>query len=127
MYGGLMQLIAYGAQDIYLNDYTTITINFDSLEYLKVKYNNNIPSDINNIILNYYINNKISKNIKNSENYNKIEIVIDINEIAVYKYLKYKLKIKNKNHRNIKVFKQYFKKDIEKQLILHKINNYKFK
>jgi hypothetical protein len=53
MFGGLMQLVAYGAQDIYLD--FSININIDLNNYFNIINNKLLCEDIKNIILNHYL------------------------------------------------------------------------
>jgi hypothetical protein len=103
MAGGLMALIAYGAQDI--NIYKNIYLNLAHF----LNDNEHLPLEVNDNILYYYIINVI--NIKTY--YTEIKVKLDINDNDLTKDIQ---KILNENNNHIKKTKK----------IIRRFNEYKY-
>lgn len=123
--GGLMQLVAYGAQDFNLTSNSVIAveiiININLLEYIKIINNNDLPYDINNIIVKYYLLKILNKRMSNNLKIFNIEI----NKNKIYRYL-------NGNNINcdylvIKQFKDILKNKIILIMNEKHITNFEFK
>ncbi len=86
MFGGLMQIVAYGAQDLYLNSYVNKTT-FNSNKSFQYSGKNNFYKKHNK---------KKDKEIKNKENYEKI----NIKNKNIEKFTKVANKIKQPIYKN---------------------------